>query len=449
MPTPTSSSMTLKMPQLDSAIQPFGLKRPDGEPVGLDSLVEPGLLVLAMMEADTSPDPRLPMLRELGRSAVTYGGHLVVVSHGECGAGRQLEAAGIAQWLNDGGEAFQRLDLTERKLGRTRRQGGIFVIDGDLVLRFAFSTRNAEEWIPASFVISRLKRLNAAATPTESPEVSVPEEVEQRSQSAVDTEMDELVRQVGERLGMSAEELSRLTTASRFRDLGMAMVPNSIITKDGPLTDEEWTVIKQHPERSAEMLGAGASLEPVREVVRASHEHLDGSGYPRGLSGDDIPLGARILLACESYLAMTQERPYREMLGMRDAVEELRQYAGRIYDSRVVDALVERDRQIQRYLTDRRLNAPRALSRRPEASVDSCNSHGQAGGNVGDGYRNAAYSAGRQGEGHRRRAVHRRHEPHRHVARQVPVRRSPPRADREDRHRRGPRAARSVRRDHP
>ena len=108
MPTPTSSSMTLKMPQLDSAIQPFGLKRPDGEPVGLDSLVEPGLLVLAMMEADTSPDPRLPMLRELGRSAAAYGGHLVVVSPGECGAGRQPEAAGIARWLNDGGERCRR-----------------------------------------------------------------------------------------------------------------------------------------------------------------------------------------------------------------------------------------------------------------------------------------------------------------------------------------------------
>ena len=165
---------------------------------------------------------------------------------------------------------------------------------------------------------------------------------------------------------MSAEELSRLTTASRFRDLGMAMVPNSIITKDGPLTDEEWAVIKQHPERSAEMLGAGASLEPVREVVRASHEHLDGSGYPRGLSGDEIPLGARILLACESYLAMTQERPYREMLGMRDAVEELRQYAGRIYDSRVVDALVTVIAQSSEILPHRRLNSLERLSRRPK-----------------------------------------------------------------------------------
>jgi hypothetical protein len=332
------------MPQLDQALQPFGLKRPNGEQVGLGSLVETGPLVLAVMEADTSPDPRLAMLREVGRSASTYGAHLVIVSHGECGAGRQLEAAGIATWLNDDGDAFQQLGLTERKRGRTRRQGGMFVVDTDMVLRFAFSTKCAEEWIPASFVISRLRRLSAVATPSEAPSdapaAQVGEEPDSRSQSAVDTEMDELVRRVGERLGLSSEDLSGLTTASRFRDLGMAMVPNSIITKDGPLTDEEWSVIKQHPERSAEMLGQGASLEPVRDIVRASHEHLDGSGYPRGLSGEQIPLGARILLACESYLAMTQERPYREMLGMRDAVEELRQYAGRIYDTRVVDALV-------------------------------------------------------------------------------------------------------------
>jgi hypothetical protein len=330
------------MPQLDQALQPLDLKRPTGEQVGLDTLVETGPLVLALMEADTSPDPRLAMLREVGRSASTYGAQLVVISSGECGAGRQLEAAGIATWLNDGGNAFQELGLTERKLGRTRRQSGMFVVDTGQILRFAFSTKNPEEWIPASFVISRLRRLSATAGPSDQPAAKVvEEEPEQRSQSAVDTEMDELVRQVGERLGLNSEELSGLTTASRFRDLGMAMVPNSIITKDGPLTDEEWSVIKQHPERSAEMLGQGAALEPVREVVRASHEHLDGSGYPRGLTGDQIPLGARILLACESYLAMTQERPYREMLGMRDAVEELRQYAGRIYDTRVVDALVE------------------------------------------------------------------------------------------------------------
>ena len=216
------------------------------------------------------------------------------------------------------------------------------MIDSDLVLRFAFASRNPEEWIPASFVLSRLRRLSACTetVEVEAAPVVVEDEIESPSRSAEDTEMDELVRQVGERLGLSSEELSRLSTASRFRDLGMAMVPNSIITKDGPLTDEEWAVIKQHPQRSAEMLGQGTSLEPVREVVRASHEHLDGSGYPCGLTGEQIPLGARILLACESYLAMTQERPYREMLGMRDAVEELRQYAGRIYDSRVVDALV-------------------------------------------------------------------------------------------------------------
>ncbi len=188
-----------------------------------------------------------------------YGAGLVVVSHGDCGLGRQLEAAGFAQWLQDGGDAFQQLGLTERKLGRTRRQGGVFVVDSELVLRFAFSSKDSGEWIPASFVISRLaagaatpvlhrrrSRLQAVETPSRpgpgepAEEEPVAIEHQSRSQSAVDTEMDELVRQVGERLGLSSEELSRLSTASRFRDLGMAMVPNSIITKDGPLTDEEW-----------------------------------------------------------------------------------------------------------------------------------------------------------------------------------------------------------------
>lgn len=326
--------------QLDQALQPFDLKTAAGDTVGLASLVESNMVVMAMVETDSSPDPRLDTLRELGRTAPALGAELVIVSHGDCGLGRQIDAAGFGKWLQDGGDAFQQLGLAERKLGRVRRQGGIFVIDTDCVVRFAFSTKDPEGWIPASFVTSRLRRLGAAAVVTEEP-VKVEEEMEHRSQSAVDTEMDELVRQVGERMGLTGEDLSHLTTASRFRDLGMAMVPNSIITKDGPLTDEEWTVIKQHPERSAEMLGQGATLESVREMVRASHEHLDGSGYPRGLMGDQIPLGARILLACESYLAMTQERPYREMLGMRDAVDELRQYAGRIYDADVVDALVE------------------------------------------------------------------------------------------------------------
>ena len=99
-------------------------------------------------------------------------------------------------------------------------------------------------------------------------------------------------------------------------------------------------MIRQHPVRSAEMLGSGATLDRVREVIRANHEHLDGSGYPQGLRGDEVPMGSRILLAVESYMAMTQERPYRELLGLADARSELRSCAGSLYDPVVVDALL-------------------------------------------------------------------------------------------------------------
>ena len=119
---------------------------------------------------------------------------------------------------------------------------------------------------------------------------------------------------VGRRLGLTGTELADLTTATRVRDIGMATVPDEIITKDGPLDDHEWAVIRMHPERSADMLDPAPAFARVREIVRASHEHLDGSGYPHGLTADRIPLGARILLAVESYLAMTGERRYGGML---------------------------------------------------------------------------------------------------------------------------------------
>jgi hypothetical protein len=332
------------MPPLDHRLDAFDLKDARGAAVTLDELVQPGPVVLAAVEGGGSPDPRLAMLRELGRGASELGSRLVVVSDGDCPAGRQLEAAGIAGWRRDAGNAFRSLGLTERKLGRTRRRSGVFVVDGDRVLRFAFAARQPEEWIPASVVLSRLRRLAAAAAPgpagaaCEQPPSEAP--VEEPPLTPAEAEMDSLVREVGQRLGMSADELSELATAGRFRDLGMAMVPNSIVTKDGPLTADEWEVIRQHPVRSAEMLGSGATLDRVREVIRASHEHLDGSGYPRGLRGDEVPMGSRILLAVESYLAMTQERPYRELLGLADAASELRSCAGRLYDPAVVDALL-------------------------------------------------------------------------------------------------------------
>ncbi|MGN6378802.1 MAG: HD domain-containing phosphohydrolase [Gaiellales bacterium] len=327
------------MPPLDHRLDSFDLRDARGGAVTLDELVSSGPVVLAAVEGGGSPDPRLAMLRELGRGASEYGSRLVVVSDGDCPAGRQLEAARIAGWLRDAGNAFRALGLTERKLGRTRRRSGVFVVDAGRTLRFAFSSREPAEWIPASVVLSRLRRLAASASPCAPESVAEPA-AEEPAVPPAEAAMDALVRGVGRQLGMGPDEVSELATASRFRDLGMAMVPNSIVTKDGPLSADEWDVVKQHPLRSAEMLGDGATLDRVREVIRASHEHLDGTGYPRGLRGDQIPMGSRILLAAEAYLAMSQERPYRELLGLADAASELRTYTGTLYDPVVVDALL-------------------------------------------------------------------------------------------------------------
>jgi hypothetical protein len=275
------------------------------------------------------------MLRELGQrmSGSDAGARLVLVSPGDSALGRQLSVVRVAEWLTDPkGDAARALGLlAERKLRRSRRTDGLFVVDEQRILRFAFSVQEPGQWVPAGFVWSRLVRLGRATPdpPQRGAEPGAPGEAE----------LDALIRDVGRALGLSPTELTQLATASRFRDLGMTVVPDEIITKIGPLTDDEWAIVRRHPERSAEMLGPSPLFAAVREIVRASHEHVDGSGYPNGLRGEDIPIGARILLAAEAYLAITTGRRYHEPGRTVDALTELRAGVGTRYDGRVVEAL--------------------------------------------------------------------------------------------------------------
>ncbi len=326
------------MPQLDEQLPAFALTTASGERIEVDELVYRGPVVLAAVEADVENDPRAAMLTDLAERLGGCG-RLVILSPTKSALGSGLAAAGGVTWLQDpAGEGFAALGLVSKRLGRTRRLGGLFVIDGDRRLRFAFTTADRDAWIPGAFVLSRLDRLGAAAlvAPQEA-EPIVPSEADVEPEPEL--ELERLVVAVGRRMGMEDTELQDLVTATRMRDIGMTTVPDEIITKDGPLDDAEWAVIRMHPERSAEMLAADPALAGVRDTVRASHEHLDGSGYPHGLRADGIPLGARILLAVESYLSMTRERPYGGMLSDTESLERVRLSAGRIYDPEVVAAL--------------------------------------------------------------------------------------------------------------
>jgi HD-GYP domain-containing protein (c-di-GMP phosphodiesterase class II) len=154
-------------------------------------------------------------------------------------------------------------------------------------------------------------------------------------------EVVRLARRLGERLGLDEATLSELEFAARLHDVGKIGVPDSILRKDGQLDRSEWEVMRQHPVWGAEMLQRISGLRSVATIVRHEHEHWDGEGYPDGLKEDEIPLGSRIILACDAYHAMTSDRPYRPALHPWVAVSELREGAGGQFDPEVVDALVK------------------------------------------------------------------------------------------------------------
>jgi hypothetical protein len=150
----------------------------------------------------------------------------------------------------------------------------------------------------------------------------------------------ELAGKLGERLGLDEAALAELAFAARLHDVGKVGVPDAILLKAGSLNEDEWDVMKQYPLRGAEMLERVPGLGNVAQIVLCEHEHWDGSGYPQGRSGEDIPLASRIILACDAFDAMTSDRPWRAALKPWAAVRELRAGAGREFDPQIVVQLI-------------------------------------------------------------------------------------------------------------
>jgi len=155
------------------------------------------------------------------------------------------------------------------------------------------------------------------------------------------SDVAELCVRVGRRLQMTAEELDEVTRAAELHDVGKVGIPDAILEKPDTLTDAEWEFMRQHTVLGERILSAAPALRPVALVVRATHERWDGGGYPDGLSGEEIPLGARVIAACDAYDAMTTDRTYRGSVSHESACEELLREAGRQFDPLVVQVLLE------------------------------------------------------------------------------------------------------------
>jgi HD-GYP domain-containing protein (c-di-GMP phosphodiesterase class II) len=141
-------------------------------------------------------------------------------------------------------------------------------------------------------------------------------------------------------LGIDWEEIVHIRRGAMLHDIGKIGIPDSILNKPSALTKEEMEVMQQHPERAHQMLANIEFLSPSLDIPYCHHERWDGSGYPRGLKGEEIPLSARIFSVVDVWDALTSDRPYRKAWTSADALAYLTEQAGKSFDAHIVDVFL-------------------------------------------------------------------------------------------------------------
>lgn len=162
------------------------------------------------------------------------------------------------------------------------------------------------------------------------------EETEQHSQRVT-----ELTMRIANKMGMDAEHLVHVRRGSLLHDIGKMGIPDSILLKKGKLTDDEWEIMRKHPVYSFEMLSPITYLKPALDIPYCHHEKWDGSGYPRGLKGKQIPLEARIFAVVDVYDALTSDRPYREAWSKEKTLDHICDLSGTHFDPEVVELFLQ------------------------------------------------------------------------------------------------------------
>ena len=150
----------------------------------------------------------------------------------------------------------------------------------------------------------------------------------------------EMARAVARQLGVDEREVEIVAAAALLHDIGKVAIPDAVLNKPDRLTAAEWELMREHPVIGERILGAVPGMSAVAKIVRHEHEHWNGAGYPDALSGEAIPIGSRIILACDAYSAITTDRPYRSARTHAEAIAELARCAGTQFDPKVTEALI-------------------------------------------------------------------------------------------------------------
>ena len=152
--------------------------------------------------------------------------------------------------------------------------------------------------------------------------------------------VSEICMNIGRKLGMKSEDLQLLKAISNLHDIGKIAIDEAILNKPGKLTDAEWEIIKRHPEIGYRIISTSPEYAEIAYDILSHHEKWDGTGYPRNISGENIPIRARIITIADAYDAMISERPYRKPLTHEEAISEIKKYTGTQFDPRLVEVFL-------------------------------------------------------------------------------------------------------------
>lgn len=148
-------------------------------------------------------------------------------------------------------------------------------------------------------------------------------------------------RKIARKMGFTEEQLNRIELASKLHDVGKIVVPKAVLTKPSQLSEQEWMIMRRHPMFGAMIMKPSSRLHAHIPMVKAHHEHFDGSGYPLGLRGEQIPIEARIMSVADTYATMTEGRVYRKASSKQDALREIIRYSGKQFDPGIVTVMVD------------------------------------------------------------------------------------------------------------
>jgi HD-GYP domain-containing protein (c-di-GMP phosphodiesterase class II) len=154
--------------------------------------------------------------------------------------------------------------------------------------------------------------------------------------------VSEICQSIGKEMGFSDLQINKLKIIGLLHDIGKITIEEGILNKPGKLTDQEWDKIKRHPDIGYRILSTSFDLMELADCILAHHERWDGTGYPKGLKGEAIPMVARIIALADSYDAMTSERPYRNALSEEEIIDEIQKKAGKQFDPKIARIFVEK-----------------------------------------------------------------------------------------------------------